>query len=789
MLISTLDKKLIRDLVGIRGQAIAIMLVIAAGIATFVMSLCAMASLETARDIYYNQYRFGHVFAQLKRAPESVAERLKDIPGVAVVETRIVFEVTIDVPDMDEPAVGRLISMPDQGHPKLNDVHLRSGRFPEADRGLEAIVGESFAEAHQFQPGDSLQAIVNGRRQSIRIVGIGLSPEYVLQIGGGSLLPEAERFGVFWLRRRPLEAAFNMEGAFNNVSLSLTRTASQADVIDRVDHLLEPYGCVGADGRDRQVSHRYLSDEIRQLQNMAFVAPAIFLSVAAFLLNVVVSRIVSSQREQIAALKALGFSNRQVGLHYFKMAILIAIGGIVLGVLFGAWLGRNLTTLYTEFYKFPIFYFRFDPAAITWSSILTLTATSLGTLASVRRATQLPPAQAMRPEPPPTYRPTLIERLGLQRHVPQITRMILRNIQRRRWKSLVSVAGIAMAIAVLILGSFSLDAIQYIMDFQFRLAQRQDVSIAFVEPLQPDALHEVRRMTGVLDAEPMRAVPVEMIAGPRHRRLAITGLDRDAELFRLLDVDERPVTIPESGVMLSDKLARILQVGPGDEVEVQILEGERPRRSIPVSAVITEFQGTNAYMNRHALNRFMREDAVISGAFLRVREDLLPRLYHQLKQTPRVASVTIKSAALRNFEKSVAENLLTMRFFNVLFASIIAFGVVYNNARISLAEQSRELATLRVIGFTRHEVSGILLGELAFLTVVAIPFGCLLGYGFAALTIQGLDTEMYRIPLVVNRSTFGFAIVTVIVATIVSGMVVRRRIDHLDLVSVLKTRE
>ena len=788
-MINALDRKLLRDLYNIRGQALAIILVIAAGIATFVMSLCALASLNRSRDAYYDRYRFGDVFTHLKRAPETLVPRIEAIPGVARTQTRIVFDVTIDVPGMNEPATGHLLSVPEVGEPKLNALHLKRGRFLEAGREGEVLVNEVFAVAHGLQPLDQIAAIINGRHQKLTIVGIVLSPEYIIQIQGGSLLPDDRRYGVFWMSRRQMEAAFDMEGAFNNVSLDIMRGASEPEIIRQLDQLLEPYGSIGADGRSSHASHQYISDEIRQLSSMAFIAPAIFLGVAAFMLNVVVNRLIGTQREQIAALRAFGYQKWQVGGHYVKLVVTIAVLGVILGTIFGVWMGRNLTAMYARFYRFPEFHFYFDWAAVAGAVFLSCGAAILGTLASLRRAIKLPPAEAMRPEPPASYRPTMVERLGLGRWIPQVTRMIMRNMERRPLKTALSSLGIAMAVAVLILGSYSLDAITYIMDFQFRMAQRQDLNVAFVQSLEPGARHEINHLPGVLGSEVYRAVPVRFESGHYKRRVGILGLQPDAELFRLLNVDEEPVEVPPDGLMLSDKLAELLNVNVGDEVTVNVLDGERPKRQVRVAALITEYGGTNAYMNQAALNRMLGEDRTMSGAFLKVDHRQMETLYQELKQTPQVASVIIKSAALESFENTVAENLLVMRMFNILFATVIAFGVVYNSARISLSEQSRELATMRVMGFSRGEVSAILLGELALLTLMAIPLGWLIGYGFAWMTSLGLDTELYRIPLIVNRSTFIFAAVVVVIGTIVSGLIVRRRIDRLDLIGVLKTKE
>lgn len=789
MIISALDRKLIRDLIGIRGQALAIILVIAAGIATYVMSLCALASLSRSQHAYYERYRFADVFSSLKRAPQSLVPRIEQIEGVSRVQTRIVFDVTIDVPGMSEPAVGHLLSVPETGEPKLNALHLRRGRFIEPGREGEVVVNEVFAKSHGLQPSDQITAVINGRHQQLTVVGIVLSPEFIIQIQGGSLIPDDRRYGIFWMGRRQLEAAFDMEGAFNNVSLDIMRGASEKEIIRQLDNLLEPYGSIGAEGRSSQVSHQFISDEIRQLSAMAFIAPLIFLGVAAYMLNVVVSRLIGTQREQIAALRAFGYRKWQVALHYLKLVLVIALLGVILGTFFGTVLGKNLTGMYARFYRFPVFAFYFDWASVAGGVLLSCTAAVLGTLASLRRAIKLPPAEAMRPEPPASFRPTIVERLGLGRLVPQITRMILRNMERRPLKTALSSLGIAMAVAVVILGSYTLDAVTYIMDFQFRIAQRQDVNVAFAQPLEPGAIHEVNRLQGVMKSEPFRAVPVRFESKHYKRRVGILGLQSQADLFRLLDVDENQVDVPDKGLLLSDKLAELLNVGVGDFVTVNVLEGDRPRRRVPVTALITEYNGTNAYMSQPALNRMMGEDLTISGAFLKVDQNKMEPLYQQLKQTPGVASVTIKSAAIKSFETTVAENILTMRFFNILFATVIAFGVVYNSARISLSEQSRELATMRVMGFTRGEASAVLLGELAILTSIAIPLGWLIGYGFAWIASLGLDTELYRIPLIINRSTFAFASIVVAVGAVISGLIVRRRIDRLNLVSVLKTKE
>lgn len=785
-----LARKLLRDLWHMKGQAVAICLVIACGVATFVMSLCTLGSLQRTQETYYERYHFAHVFTHLKRAPQSVAARIAEIPGVAQVQTRIVEHVTLDVPGLAEPAVGRLISIPERTTTDLNNRYLRKGRPIEPGRSGEVLVSEGFANVHGFVPGDSIRAVMNGRLQRLHIVGVALSPEYIYQIREGDILPDDRRFGVFWMAETDLQAAFDVRGSFNDVCLTLAPGASDAEVIRRLDRLLATYGGLGAYGRADQPSHKFVSNELNELRGMAMVVPTIFLLVSAFLLHVVLTRLISTQREQIAALKAFGYSRWEVGWHYLQFVLLIVLAGVILGTIVGARLGRGVTEMYTRFFHFPVFVFYLDPTVVALAFVVATGAAVVGTLGAVHRAVRLPPAEAMRPEPPALFRQTILERAGLRRILSSTGRMILRNLERQPIRTLLSIIGIALGVAVLILGNFMIDAVDYAMESQFTVAQRQELTVAFVEPGGSRILADVNHLPGVRTCEPFRSLPVHMRNENRSRRLGIMGLRPEGQLYRVMSIHRHPVSLPASGVVLSVKLAEVLDVRVGDRVVIEVLEGRRPVRRVPVTGLVADFAGISAYMDIREVNRLMEEGDLASGAFVAADDADVDVLFTRLKNIPRVASVSVRGTALKTFRSTVAENLLRMRMFNVVFASIIACGVVYNSARIALAERSRELATLRVMGFYRSEISLILLGELTVLTLVAIPVGLLGGYGLAALVIHvAYDTELFRIPLVVSRSTFAFATTITLLAALASGLIVRRMLDRLDLVAVLKSKE
>jgi putative ABC transport system permease protein len=708
---------------------------------------------------------------------------------VAAVHTRVVFEVTLDVPGLREPATGRLVSIPERRVPILNDLHLRSGRWIEPGRREEVLVSEAFATANGLREGDRIGAVLNGRWQQLRIVGIALTPEYVYEIRGTDLFPDNRRFGVLWMSREAMGPAFEMEGAFNDVVLALAPGASQDEVIARLDRLLARWGGLGAIGRDDQISHRFLSDEIAQNRITGTVVPGIFLGVAAFLLNVVLRRLVATQRDQIAVLKAFGYPNASVAGHYLGLALVAVAGGVLLGSALGLWWGRAIHRLYVDFYRFAVWGFEAGPATFALAAGVAALAALVGALGAVRAAVALPPAEAMRPEAPARFRAGALERVGLRRVLSPAARMVVRNLARRPGRAALSTLGMALAVGLLVVGRFFLDSVNTLAEVQFRVVQRDDATLAFHEPLTGRTRFDLAHLPGVLRAEPWRVVPARLRFEHRTKRTALLGLAPGSELRRLVDASLAEVPLPPEGLVLTRRLGEILGVAPGDEVTIEILEGERARRSARVAGFVDELIGLAAYMDARALARLLRESGSVSGAWLRIDAREQTRLYTELKRTPAVAGVMLKGVLLRSFEETLARSLGVFNTVLVSFACVIAFAMVYNTARIALSERGRELASLRVLGFTQAEVTQMLLGEQALLVGLAIPFGLAIGYLVSAWIVDAYQWELFRLPFVVSARTCAFAVLVTGVAALGSGWVVGRRLARLDLVAVLKTRE
>jgi putative ABC transport system permease protein len=784
-----LDLKLVRDVARMKGQMVAVSLVMACGLAMMIMSRSLILSLESTRDAYYEQNRFADIFSDLKRAPNPLRTRLAQIPGVAAVETRVTGKATLDLPGLIEPADGMLISLPEDRPQQLNQLFLRTGRLPESGSRGEVVVGEAFANAHQFEPGHEISATIRGARQTLKIVGIALSPEFVFEARAGETLPDNRRFGVFWMNERELATALDLDGAFNNVLVDAAPGVATAPIIAELDRLLAPYGGRVAYDRADHASAVRLNDELRVLHGLSFVFPTVFLSIAAFMSSAVLTRLVRLQREQIAQLKAFGYSSRQVGWHYFKFALVIVFIGTIVGAIAGTWLGTNVVTIYHRFFRFPSLIYRQDLPAVAIAFCVSAGAAFVGVIGAVRQAMRLPPAEAMRPEPPADYHPSILERIGFTNLVTPTFRMALRNIERRPWQSFFTALGLALATGIPVVPGAMRDGIGYILDFQWDLAQRQQVTLGLIEPGSASTIADLRHLPGVVLAEPFRSVPARIRFGHKSRRLGVTGLPRDAILNRVLNAHADPIALPQDGLFLSAKLAEILGAHPGDRVQLEVQEGRRPTREAIIQGLITDYAGVSVYMDIDALRHLMREGGTVSGAYLAVDAARWTDFLAEVKEAPRVATLAIKNAVRQSFRKSTAEMIGLIQRLYFTFATVVAFGVVYNSARIALSERSRDLATLRVVGFTHREVAAVLIGELALLTAMAIPIGLGIGSLLAGAIVSTASTETVRLPLVLTSRTYATAILVVLLASTLSFAVVSGRIRHLDLLGVLKARD
>ena len=770
---------------------LAIAAVVAAGSGLFLGMRTTVRSLKQAQSAYYAHERFADVFAACTRAPESLAADLRSIPGVVDCQTRVVAAVRLSIPGMPDAVTAQLVSLPDHGRPAVNDVRLRAGRLPRPGHQDEVVASEAFVEAHAFEPGSVISAVINGREQALRIVGVGLTPEFTYSLAPGAIFPDDRRFGVLWMRRDVLGPAFDMDGAFNDVSLRTSRDASLDAVISQVDDVLDAYGGRGAIPRKHQQSHFFLENEFAQIRAQAVLLPTIFLLVAAFLLNIVIGRVIASQRPQIAVLKALGYSDRAIALHFTKLVGCVVGFGLLAGIAVAGWLGSSFIRMYAGYFRFPELPYQMAIPETLLTVGLCIGAAALGTAVAIRRTFRLPPAEAMRPEAPPSYRASLIERLGIVRQLAPSVRMVVREMERRPFRVLGSVFGIAMAGALVVASTFFFDSLRHMLHVQFQLTQHEDVTVSLIEPRELGAMSSVRKLPGVTLAEPFRAVPMRLTAGRHEQRVGMLGVPANAELQTLRDVALNPVMVPGGGVLLSRKLAELLDVSVGDNIHAAVLTGKRQTLELPVARIIESHFGLQAIMDLGNLSRLLGETPSFNGAWLRVDEQVMTEFHRQAQATPLIAGVAERLTTVRTVQRLLDQSIGISMAFALGFALVLALGILFNAARITLEERVRELASLRILGFHRAEVARILLGEIAILVVMGLPLGLLLGYGLAAATVSspGFDNEQFSLPLVVQPPTYALAAVTILAAAAISCWSAWRRLDAINIVDVLKSRD
>jgi putative ABC transport system permease protein len=787
VVIGVLNRKALRDLWALRSQALTIALLIGAGVAVLLASVSTWLSLSAEQQAFYAATQFADVYAEVKRAPRSLLSILAETPGVAAVEGRVVGEARVEWPKSGNPVAARVLSLPTAGEPQLNRLWLVAGRWPDPARRDEAILHVAFAGAWNVRPGEALTVTLNGRRETFRIVGIALSPDFVLASRPGSPLPDDRGYAVIWAGDEAVSRAFDMEGAFNQLVLALAPGASEQAVIDALDRALAPYGGRGAYGRRDHPSHRFLEDELSQQRTTAVLLPVLFFGIAAFLLSVVLGRLVEAQREQVAALKALGYPAWPITLHYAKFVAVLCFLGSMVGIAGGFWMGKGMLATYRPFLRFPEMPLVLPAWLLLLGVAASFAASFIGVVAALRGILMLPAAEGLRPATPSGLGGWSPRRMG--RSLPPWWKIALRGLLGRPLRTGLTVLGLAFAVPVIVLGLFWRDALESMVSLQFDSILRADAVVTFTDARSSRAVRELAHVSGVLAAEGQRVVPARIDAGNRSYRLGLTGIEDSAELSVPRDASLNRIEIPATGLAVSRRLATRLGVRSGDTVWVEVMEGARPAFPLVVASLVEDVIGMNAYIRIESLNRLMGEDDLVSQAALRVDATKAADVWRRLEESPRIAAVGVKSAWLQSFHDTIGNLVLISALFLTGFGLIISIGIVYNTARVAFHERGWEMASLRVLGFTRAEVSRILLAELGVAIFVAMPLGVALSQAFVDLIVATHSSESFEVPAVVGPATFATAILIVLGAGAASALVVRRQVSRLDLVAALKARD
>ncbi len=784
-----LDIKLWRDFKRLWAQSLAIALVMAAGVAVLLMSFGMSKALDETRDTYYERNRFADVFVDARSVPMSMLATIQTLEGVAAAEARVTTHATLDIDGKSRATVVYVNSLPETGVPLLNVPILRRGTLPDPNASDQVALNEPFAKANDLWPGDRLAINLNGTKREVTVTGWLLSPEFIYTIGPGSLIPDDEDYGILWMPERALAAVLDRTGAFDNLTLKLRPGFDPKPVIEELDRLLEPYGSWGAIDRTEQVSNAFIDGEINQLKTLAYILPPVFLGITVFLVNMVMGRIVTLERTEIGLLKALGYTNLDVCLHYLFLSGLVAAVGVVIGWAAGSWLSFGLAKLYANFFKFPYLIYNVSWNTYIVSGLLGFAAATFGAIRSAMAAARLSPATAMSPPAPPRFKRSWIDRALAAVRVSQPTMMILRSLIRWPIRAAMSILGMALAVSILVSSNFFPDSLDVIIDSAFRQSNRQHAVLFFNDLMPESALEEARRLPGVLQAEGQQYLTAVFRKDHYEKRVVVEARRPGNDLSRVVDTNGQPIDAPTDGVMLSRRLAAQLHVGVGDTVEAEFRGTRHGTFELPVTALITQYFGLGAYLDQGMADRMFQQSSQTSIVNVTLDPAFDEAFQERLKELPKLGGSAMMIENREGFQETISQNILITTTIYVILGVLITVGVAYNGARIQLSERARELASLRILGFTRAEVGFILVGEIMLLALLAQPLGWWLGWAIAKLMAESFTSDLYAIPLVLKPATFSQASLVVLGAALVSVLIVRRQLDRLNLVSVMKTRE
>ncbi len=790
----TLDRKLLREVKHSRGLILTITSLMAVGVMCFIYMHSAYDNLNLAKEQYYSQCRMADFWIDVKKAPLAELAALTKIPGISEIRPRIQSFATVDLERVEEPLNSLVLSLPDTQRPVINDIVLKRGGYFTGRRRNEVIVNDAFARQHGLYPGGWIHLLLNNRREELMIVGTAISSEFVYLVGPGNITPDPEHFGVFYLPQSYAEEVFDFDGAANQVVGLLSPEVRERpeETLRRAELLLGDYGVFSTTARKDQPSNHFLSDEIRSLGTFASILPTIFLAVAALVLNVLMVRLIDQQRSTIGMLKALGYSNGEIFVHFVKFGALIGLASGLPGLAAGYGMAELITKIYHRFFEFPNLVNRVYPVWYLTGLAIAIVCALVGTVHGARLALRLQPAEAMRPRPPVAGGRIWLERFArLWRRLGFGWRMTLRNLVRHRLRTGVGIMSVAFGAGLMVAGFMLREGVEYIVEFQFNQVMRSDFDLTFKDERSSEAVVEARRLPGVERAEPVLDVAGDFFHGPYRHKGVVTGLAADARLTVPRDRVGRSVRVPEAGLAMTRKLAQLLHVEAGDVIEFEPIKGLRQRRAVPVAEVIDSYVGLSVYADIHYLSRLISEELAVTG--VQITADPQPAVRHaldqELKQLPALQSFNGRQNVIRNVTETVLKTQAIFISLLVVFAGVIFLTSLLNTSLISLAERRREVATLRVLGYTAWQVGGYFFRQSMVVTVLGTLAGLPLGYGLCMWVTARFDTEMFRFPLVSPPSVWIQTWALALLFGVLTHLAVQRDIHRMDWREELNVKE
>jgi len=791
---NVLNKKLARTVRSTRGQFLAVAAVIMVGIAVYISMTTASENMTRAKELFYRENNFADYYFHVIKAPEAAARLVEAVPGVTKATGRIQKDVPVIKAD-GERATARLTSYPLPMDTEVNRLHLLTGRlfekYPQSG-GIEILLDPQYAAANYLSPGDTLIVVAEGKQKFLTVTGTAASPEFVYPMkDAASMMPEPETFGIVMIPHNQAQQILDLSGQINQLVIKLAPGADEKKVAEQVKAILEPYGNLADYPRKQQMSDAILRMELEQLSTMAVFLPTIFLGIAALIQFVMLGRMVKAQRLQIGVMKALGYSNPSILLHYTGYALIAAVTGALLGSVLGVMLANLFSSAYAMFFNLPQAIGSINFKAIAYGFALSVIVGAIAGLTASRGVIGVNPAESMNPMPPKSSGRIFLERwTWLWHKLDTSWKMSLRTINRNRFRSAVTLTGVILAVAMLVVALFTRDIVDYMINQCYFEEQRYDYLLRFTTPVKETELFSIALLDGVIKTEPVFEIPVRIHFMGRVREDLVLGLPPGVSLKKLYSPAGKIQQIPDEGLLISETTAKKLHVKPGDKVTVETLLGLGPAylSDIKIAGVNQQLVGGCSAMSLAGANRLLQESGLVSGAMLKIDTGQAALLEKKLNEMTGIASILSRQKELDGFNKNLGYMIYSVTIM-ISFAVVLGFAIVYNSSIMSFTERKRELASLRVIGFTTGEVSGLLLKENLAQTALGVILGLPCGRFLAHAYINAVSTDLYTFKAVVYPVTYALSALGGVFFIMIAYRLAVKGVKRLDLVEVLKTRD
>ncbi len=780
-----LDTKLIRSIKNSKGQFISITIMIVLALTIYVSLSMVGDNLYSSIYHYYDITNFGDIFVEVSRIPQNAIDKLTSIEGVEMAQGRISVDVPLRVKDPSEKVNVRIVSIPDE-EIRINDLYTLDGE-KLGKNPRTTVVLQQFFDGRKMALGEIITPYIGGTEYSLEVIGVVGSPEYIyLMENEQALLPAPDKFGVIYISEEFAQMVLGYQGSYNEVMIKIDEEQLNRidSIMDEIEDELDRYGVRRITKRDDQLSHSMMMQEVESLEAMSGAITFIFLMVAAVIINIMLSRMVKRDRTSIGVMKAIGYTNMDILIHYAKYSISMGLIGSFIGILLSIPLSKVFTDLYIMYMNVPVFGMKIYYEYFVYGILLTSIFCILSGFFGARSVLKINPSESMRPEAPKSGKRIWLEKVKfIWNRITFSWKMVIRNIFRNKRRALFLVGGIALTYAISMVPIYMSTIFNTMFDLQYGQFQTMDYNIDFVVPMNKNVTLEVLQLIDSDHIEPKAEIPFELSRGWRKETTSVIALSSDTKFFNFKDENGLDFTIPERGIVLSQILAKLLDVQVGDEIVIKSYFPDKDDKAIKVVGIVEQYLGSNAYMDINQMYELLEEKDLVTGVLLNSNDDVVTKL-KDVKNIRQIQSLQDMRESLLEFMDMIIASMSIM----LIFGGVLGFAIVYNVTTVSINERIMEFSSLRVLGFDKNQIYRLVTRENSLMTVFGILLGIPLGYGMCVGLSTAVSTEIYSIPIMITPGTYIISAIATIIFITIAQLATIRKIHNINFMEALKNR-